>query len=72
MLRLIVVIGGWPTIRSEVSPEQVSSGVLLDEDEFQVKGVVVDHGIPCLAFAFEGKGYALTCGAKGSACSGLA
>jgi len=28
-------------------------GALLDEDEFQVKGVVVDHGIPCLAFAFE-------------------
>jgi ribonuclease Z len=39
--------------RREVSPERLSSGVLLDEDEFQVKGVVVDHGIPCLAFAFE-------------------
>ena len=41
--------------RREVSPERLSSGVLLDEDEFQVKGVVVDHGIPCLAFAFEEK-----------------
>jgi ribonuclease Z len=27
--------------------------VLLDEDEFRVKGVVLDHGTPCLAFAFE-------------------
>jgi ribonuclease Z len=41
--------------RREVSPERQPCGVLLDEDEFQVKSVVVDHGIPCLAFAFEEK-----------------
>ena len=28
-------------------------GVLLDEDEFRIEGAVLDHGIPCLAFAFE-------------------
>jgi len=30
-------------------------GVLLDEDEFRITGAVLDHGIPCLAFAFEEK-----------------
>src|SRR5262245_35146063 len=30
-------------------------GTLLDEDEFYVAGVVLDHGTPCLAFAFEDK-----------------
>jgi ribonuclease Z len=30
-------------------------GVLLDEDEFRIQATVLDHGIPCLAFAFEEK-----------------
>jgi ribonuclease Z len=39
----------------EVSPPRLPPGMLLDEDEFRVAGVVLDHGIPCLAFAFEEK-----------------
>lgn len=30
-------------------------GLLLDEDEFRISAAVLDHGIPCLAFAFEEK-----------------
>jgi len=30
-------------------------GTLLDEEDFRIVGVVLDHGIPCLAFAFEEK-----------------
>jgi ribonuclease Z len=30
-------------------------GTLLDEEDFRIAGVVLDHGIPCLAFAFEEK-----------------
>ena len=30
-------------------------GLLLDEEEFRIEGAVLDHGIPCLAFAFEEK-----------------
>ena len=41
--------------RREVPPERLSSGVLLDEDAFRIKSVVLDHGTPCLAFAFEEK-----------------
>jgi ribonuclease Z len=33
----------------------LSRGLLLDEDEFRIDGVVLDHGIPCLAFVFEEK-----------------
>jgi ribonuclease Z len=41
--------------RHEVLPTRLSPGTLLDEDEFRIKGVVLDHGTPCLAFAFEEK-----------------
>jgi ribonuclease Z len=41
--------------RREVSPQQLSPGVLLDEDEFRIKSALLDHGTPCLAFAFEEK-----------------
>jgi ribonuclease Z len=41
--------------RREVSPKRLASGVLLDEDEFEVRSVIVDHCIPCLALAFEEK-----------------
>ena len=39
----------------EVSPSRLSPGTLLDEDEFRIAGVMLDHGTPCLAFAFEEK-----------------
>jgi ribonuclease Z len=39
----------------EVPPVRLPPGTLLDEDEFRVRGVVLDHGTPCLAFAFEEK-----------------
>src|SRR5215216_3664826 len=35
--------------------ETSRDGVLLDEDTFQVRAVVLDHQIPCLAFALEEK-----------------
>jgi ribonuclease Z len=41
--------------RREVSPVQLPPGTLLDEDEFRIVGVVLDHGTPCLSFAFEEK-----------------
>jgi ribonuclease Z len=41
--------------RREMAAIRLSSGVLLDEEEFRVVGIVLDHGIPCLAFAFEEK-----------------
>jgi ribonuclease Z len=39
----------------EVSSVQFPPGTLLDEDEFRIDSVVLDHGTPCLAFAFEEK-----------------
>src|SRR5262249_24191371 len=39
----------------EVSPPRLPHGMLLDEDEFRIAGVVLDHGTPCLAFVFEEK-----------------
>jgi ribonuclease Z len=46
-----------PTASSqrEVSSVQLPPGTLLDEDEFRIDSVVLDHGTPCLAFAFEEK-----------------
>ncbi len=41
--------------RREVPAVHLSPGLLLDEEEFRVEGTVLDHGIPCLAFAFEEK-----------------
>jgi ribonuclease Z len=41
--------------RCEMPPVRLSPGLLLDEEEFRVQGTVLDHGIPCLAFAFEEK-----------------
>jgi ribonuclease Z len=41
--------------RREIPPKRSSSGLLLDEEDFRVGGTVLDHGIPCLAFAFEEK-----------------
>ena len=39
----------------EVSSVYLPPGTLLDEDEFRIDSVVLDHGTPCLAFAFEEK-----------------
>ena len=55
----------------EVLPKRLSPGTLLDEDEFRIAGVVLDHGTPCLAFAFR-KSYVSTCGVRVSSRSGLA
>jgi ribonuclease Z len=41
--------------RREMDPARLPPGTLLDEAEFRVKGTVLDHGTPCLAFAFEEK-----------------
>jgi ribonuclease Z len=42
-------------LRREMPPVRLLPGLLLDEEEFRVEGAVLDHGIPCLAFAFEEK-----------------
>jgi ribonuclease Z len=41
--------------RREIPPVRLFPGPLLDEEEFRVEGTVLDHGIPCLAFALEEK-----------------
>jgi ribonuclease Z len=41
--------------RREIPPVHLAPGLLLDEEDFRVEGTVLDHGIPCLAFAFEEK-----------------
>src|SRR5262249_48856566 len=41
--------------RREMPAVHLSPGLLLDEEEFRVEGTMLDHGIPCLAFAFEEK-----------------
>lgn len=41
--------------RREVAPLRLPPGTLLDEEAFRITGAVLDHGTPCLAFAFEEK-----------------
>ena len=41
--------------RKELPPPVMANGILVDEVEFRVRAVTLDHGIPCLAFAFEAK-----------------
>jgi len=41
--------------RQELSPDLIQASTVLDEDEFRIKSVVLDHGTPCLAFSFEEK-----------------
>jgi len=41
--------------RREQTTVRLAPGLLLDEEEFWVEGAVLDHGIPCLAFALEEK-----------------
>jgi ribonuclease Z len=39
--------------RREAEAPRLSGCTLLDEEDFWITGAVLDHGIPCLAFAFE-------------------
>lgn len=41
--------------REEAEPPRAAHGVLLDDPEFLIEGAMLDHGIPCLAFAFQEK-----------------
>jgi ribonuclease Z len=41
--------------REALEPDTVRNGVLLDEDSFAVRAVLLDHDIPCLGFALEEK-----------------
>jgi ribonuclease Z len=41
--------------RRELPAPPLPRGTLLDEAEFRIEGVVLDHGTPCLAFAFQEK-----------------
>jgi ribonuclease Z len=41
--------------REPVSTPELPSGLLLDEETFQVRAAVLDHQTPCLAFALEEK-----------------
>lgn len=41
--------------RRRTLPVRVPQGALLDEDDFRISAAVLDHGVPCLAFAFEEK-----------------
>lgn len=41
--------------RTPIPPPAWGDGVLVDEEMFQVRTAVLDHGIPCLAFALEEK-----------------
>ena len=40
-------------VRRELPSAALSDGVLLDEPQFQVRAVPLDHRIPCLAFALQ-------------------
>lgn len=41
--------------RQDLPPPAMANAILLDEPDFRVSAVTLDHGIPCLAFAFEAK-----------------
>ena len=40
---------------SPVAPPELPPGIVLDDEAFRVCATALDHGIPCLAFAFEEK-----------------
>jgi ribonuclease Z len=42
-------------LRRRVSPPDLPPSVLLDEEDFGVRGAMLDHGIPSLGFAFAEK-----------------
>ena len=39
--------------RQEIEPPALPSGLLLREEEFCIDAAILDHGIPCLAFALQ-------------------
>jgi len=39
--------------REELEPPPLAPDVVLEDDEFSVEAVVLDHGTPCLAFALQ-------------------
>jgi ribonuclease Z len=41
--------------RVEIAAPALDGALLLDDPEFQVEGAMLDHGIPCLAFALQEK-----------------
>ena len=41
--------------REDMAPAACADGVLLDEPAFRVRGVLLDHQIPCLGYALEEK-----------------
>jgi ribonuclease Z len=41
--------------RRDLSAPQLPPPILLDEDDFRIESLVLDHGTPCLAFAFQEK-----------------
>lgn len=43
--------------RRDLGTANFVDGVLIDEDNFRVRTFVLDHGIPCLAFALEEKAH---------------
>ncbi|TVP80533.1 MBL fold metallo-hydrolase [Thioalkalivibrio sp.] len=43
--------------RTELEPAAAREGVLLDEEDFRVRAVHLDHSIPCLGFALEEKAH---------------
>jgi ribonuclease Z len=42
-------------LRRRVAVPNLPEGVALDEEDFQIRGAMLDHGIPSLAFAFAEK-----------------
>jgi len=41
--------------RRQAEPPRLAPGLILDEEDFRVEAAMLDHGIPCLAFAFQEK-----------------
>jgi ribonuclease Z len=39
--------------RRDVGPRTITDGLLVDEEEFRVRAVLLDHKVPCLAFSLE-------------------
>ena len=39
--------------REELRPPELTEGVVLAEEDFRIEAAVLDHGIPCLAFALQ-------------------
>ena len=40
-------------VREDVEPRQLAPDLVLEEDELVVEATILDHGLPCLAFALQ-------------------